>query len=300
MKLAQSHSHNFLLHYGGIAAGAILIVSAAGWIFSRPLPQLPATHPAPAHVAQTHAAPTHPASIAHATTAVAPTLAALGPVELPAQPTPTGLRQGYAQRAIASSPMPAVYGDQPQWTPLATAAEPSATGSWSTGVPQALRSIAPSAGLVQTVITAYVRVQNSGQHVLILSMSGGPAKASLTIDGQAAPLASVARSCSAFGGCPQNPSTSAGSVNLAPGAHVLTLTITTAVGDQAATLDVYERGPSAAMPMAITPWGVPAGAAGTTTAAATPQKGAPTCWRPSMPPAEAPSLPPCATAGGAP
>lgn len=299
MKLAQSHSHNFLLHYGGIAAGAILIVSAAGWIFSRPLPQLPATHPAPAHVAQTHAAPTHPASIAHATTAVVPTPAALGPVELPAQPAPAGLRQGYALRAIASSPTPAVYGDTPQWTPLATAAEPAPIGSWSTAVPAALRAIAPSAGLVQTRLTAYVHVQNSGAHVFILSVSGGPAKAALTIDGQAAPLAAVTRTCGVFTGCSQNATTSAGSATLAKGLHVLVLTAQTAVGDQAATLDVYERGPTAAMPTAIQPWGVPAGAAGTTTAAATPQKGAP-CWRPSMPLAEVTSLPPCAQPGGAP
>lgn len=305
MKLANSHTHNFLLHYGGIAAGAVLLMAAIGWVFSSHQVPLPAAHPAPAHAAPAapaHAAPTHPATVARTTTtAVAPTPAvALGPVELPAQPSPAGLRQGYAVRAIASSPAPATYGDQPVWTQLAAAAEPSATGSWSTSIPASLRAIAPSAGLVQTQLTAYVRVLNSGQHVLILSVSGGPAKAALTIDGQAAPLASVARTCSAFGGCPQNPTTSAGSVTLAVGLHVLTLTAQTSVGDQAATMDAYMRGPGAAMPVAIVPWASPAGVAGTTTAAATPQKGAPSCWRPGMPLAEATRLPPCAQPGGAP
>ncbi len=297
----NSHTHSFLLGY--LALGAVAVIGV-GMLFDAlqnhwaGVEGVPAAKPVP-----THAAPAHPATVAHTatTTAPAPVAAALGPVELPAQPAPSGLRQGYAVRAIASSPLPAAYGDRPQWTALATAAEPSPTGSWSTAVPQALRSIAPSAGLVQTTLTAYVRAANAGAHVLILSVSGGPAKAELTVDGQAAPLAQIARACSAFGGCPQANTTSAGSVTLAQGLHVLTLTATTAVGDQAATLDVYERGPSAAMPTAITPWSVPAGAAGTTTAVATPKKQAPTCWRPrSMPPAEAPSLPPCAQPGGAP
>ena len=252
MKFANSHTHNFLLHYGAIAGGVILLVSAAGWIFSRPLPPLPATHPAPA--------PAHPATIARATSAPTPAVA-LGPVMLPAQPAPQGLRQGFAQRAIASSPTPAAYGDLPVWTALAATTEPSATGSWSTTIPAVLRAIAPSAGLMRTRLTAYVRVANAGAHVFILSVGGGPAKAALTVDGQAVPLAQIARACAAFTGCPQNPSTGAGSVNLAVGVHVVTITATTAVGDQAATLDVYERGPGSAMPTAIVPWAVPAGVA---------------------------------------
>ena len=297
MKLATSNTHNFLLHYGAIAAGGVLLMAAIGWVFSSHQVPLPAAHPAPAHAAPAapaHAAPTHPA------TAPAPTApVAFGPVMLPAQPAPHGLRQGYAVRAIASSPAPATYGDQPVWTQLATAAEPAPTGSWSTAFPAALRAISPSSGLVQTTITAYVHMQNSGAHVFILSVSGGPAKTSLTIDGQAAPLASVARTCSAFGGCPQNPTTSAGSVNLAGGLHTLTVTTQTSVGDQAATMDVYQRGPTAAMPAAIQPWAVPVAAAGTTTPTPTPKR-APTCWLPSMPPTEAASLPPCAQPGGAP
>jgi|GEM_PF-3467631 hypothetical protein len=272
MKLANSHTHNFLLHYGAIAAGGVLLMAAIGWVFSSHQVPLPAAHPAhAAPAAQAHAAPTHPATVARTTTtAVAPTPAvAPGPVMLPAQPSPAGLRQGYAVRAIASSPAPATYGDQPVWTQLAAAAEPSATGSWSTSIPASLRAIAPSAGLVQTQLTAYVRVLNSGQHVLILSVSGGPAKAALTIDGQAAPLALLARTCGVFTGCPQAPTTSAGSVTLAVGLHVLIVTTQTSVGDQAANLDIYMRGPGAAMPMAIVPWAVPAAAGATTTAKAT-------------------------------
>lgn len=301
MKLSASHTHNFLL--GFLALSAVAVVGAA-MLFGALQNHLagvegvPAAKPVPAHVAPVH--PAHPATAARSATAAAPVAVALGPVELPAQPAPAGLRQGVALRAIASSPTPAVYGDQPVWTQLATATEPSATGSWSTAIPASLRAIAPSSGLIQTVITSYIRIATAGQHVLILSVSGGPAKASLTIDGQAAPLASVARTCSAFGGCPQNPTTSAGSVTLAVGLHVLTLTAQTSVGDQAATMDAYMRGPGAAMPVAIVPWASPAGVAGTTTAAATPQKGAPSCWRPGMPLAEATRLPPCAQPGGAP
>ncbi len=262
MKLAQSHTHNFLLHYGSIAAAGVLIMAAIGWVFSGSHePPLPATYPAPAHVAPVHpAAPARPATVARATSAPTPAVA-LGSVMLPAQPAPAGLRQGYAQRAIASSPAPATFGDQPQWTALATTVEPSATGSWSTSIPAALRAIAPSSGLTQTTLTAYVRVAHAGAHVLILSVSGGPTKAALVIDGQAAPLAQIARTCSAFGGCPQAPTTSAGSVALATGMHVLTLTTQTAVGDAPATLDIYMRGPGSAMPTAIVPWAVPAGVA---------------------------------------
>ena len=214
-------------------------------------PPLPAAHPA---------APARPATIARATSAPS-TAVALGPVMLPAQPAPAGLHQGYAQRSIASSPAPATYGDQPIWTQLAATVEPSATGSWSTAIPAALRAIAPSSGLVQTQITAYVRVATAGAHTLILSVSGGPAKAALAIDGQAAPLAQIARACNAFSGCPQANTTGAGSVTLAAGLHVLTVSAQDAVGDPAATLDVYMRGPGAAMPTAIQPMAVPAGAA---------------------------------------
>ncbi|MHB1773561.1 MAG: hypothetical protein ACYCST_17835 [Acidimicrobiales bacterium] len=264
MKLATSNTHNFLLHYGAIAAGGVLLMAAIGWVFSSHQVPLPAAHPAPAHAAPAapaHAAPVHPAIIARATTAPAPTApVALGPVELPAQPAPQGLRQGYAVRAVASSPAPATYGDRPVWTQLATAVEPAPTGSWSTAIPASLRAIAPSSGLIQTVITSYIRIATAGQHVLILSVSGGPAKAALTVDGQADSLAAVTRTCSAFGGCPQAPTTSAGSVTLAVGLHVLIVTTQTSVGDQAANLDIYMRGPGAAMPMAIVPWAVPAGA----------------------------------------
>lgn len=302
MKLANSHTHNFLLHYGGIAAVAVLLMAAIGTVFSSHQPPLPAAKPASARavVVSAHPAPTTPAH--SATTATAPMPAvALGPVELPAQPAPAGLRQGFALRAIASSPLPATYGDQPQWTALATVAEPSATGSWSTGVPQALRSIAPSSGLIQTTITGYIRIAHDGPHVLILSVSGGPAKAELTIDGQAAQLASVVRTCSAFTGCPQNPSTSAGSVNLAVGLHVWTLTAQASVGDAPAMMDIYMRGPGDSMPVAVTPWAVSAGAGGSATTPA-PKAPTPHCWRPSKTPspAGATSLPPCATAGVAP
>ena len=261
MKLANSHTHNFLLRYGGIAAAAVFGVAAVSAFLSSPTPPpLPATHPAPARVA----APVHPAAIARATSAPTPAVA-LGPVMLPAQPVPQGLRQGFALRAIASSPLPATYGDQPIWTQLAATVEPSATGSWSTSIPTALRAIAPSAGLVRTRLTAYVRVANAGPHVLILSVSGGPAKAALTVDGQAAPLAQSVRACNAFSGCPQAPTTGAGSATLAAGLHVLTLTAQDAVGDPPATLDVYARGPSASLPEAIVPLAVPAGTSGNTT-----------------------------------
>ncbi|EQD63983.1 conserved hypothetical protein, secreted [mine drainage metagenome] len=292
MKFSSSHTHNFLIKYGGLAGVAVLAVAGFAYFAHLPAPSELAPTPTPT-VAPVHpAVPAHPASVAHASSA-ATTPVVLGPVMLPAQPMPRGLRQGYAQRAIASSPAPATYGDHPVWTALATAAEPSPTGSWSTAIPASLRAISPSSGLVQTTITAYVRVQNNGAHVLILSVSGGPAKAVLIVDGQAAPLAQIARTCNAFMGCPQNAATGAGSVDLAAGLHVLTVTVQATVGDQAATLDVYMRGPGAAMPTAITPWAVPAGAAGTTTAA----KKAPTCWRPSMPRAEVTRLPPCAMAG---
>ena len=265
MKLANSHTHNFLLHYGGLAALVVFCVAIVSAFLSSPAPPtLPATHPAPAHVAPIRpaaATPTRPATTAPATTPAV----ALGPVELPAQLAPAGLRQGYAVRAVASSPLPAVYGDKPQWTALASETEPSATGSWSTALPAALRAIAPSAGLVRTRLMAYVRVQHQGAHTLILSVSGGPAKVSLTVDGQAAPLVQIARACSAFTGCPQADTTGAGSVTLAKGLHVLTLTAQDAVGDPAATLDVYQRGPSASMPVAVTPWAVPTSANGTTT-----------------------------------
>ena len=257
MKLANSHTHNFLIRYGSIAAAAVFGVAAVSAFLSSPTPlPLPAAHPAPARVV----APVHPAPAARATSAPTPAVA-LGPVELPAQPAPAGLRQGYATRSVASSPAPEVYGDQPQWAVLASSTEPSATGSWSTSIPASLRAIAPSSGLVQTQIIAYVRVATAGPHTLILSVSGGPAKASLTIDGQAAPLVQTTRACSAFTGCPQNPTTSAGSVTLAKGLHVLAVTAQDAVGDPAATLDVYMRGPGAAMPTAIQPMAVPAGAA---------------------------------------
>ena len=261
MKLANSHTHNFLIRYGSIAAAAVFGVAAVSAFLSAPTPPpLPTTHPAPAPAPARVAARVHPAAtIAHATSAPAPAVA--GPVMLPAQPAPAGLRPGYAQRAIASSPAPAVYGDRPQWTALATAVEPAPTGSWGTSIPTSLRAIAPSSGLVQTTITADVRIQHAGAHVLILSVSGGPAKVSLTVDGQAAPLAQIARACNAFSGCPQNPTTSAASVTLAKGLHVLAVAAQDAVGDPAATLDVYMRGPGAAMPTAIQPMAVPAGAA---------------------------------------
>lgn len=257
MKLSQSHTHNFLLGYLALGAVAVLVVAGAAWFSHLPTPTQPATHPAPVRVA-----PVHPVPVAHAATSAAPTPAIeLGPVELPAQPVPQGLRQGFALRAVASSPAPATYGDQPIWTPLAAETEPSVTGSWSTAIPAALRAIAPSSGLTQTTLTAYVRVQHAGAHVFILSVSGGPAKAALTADGQAAPLAQIARACSAFTGCPQAPTTGAGSATLAAGLHVLTLTARDAVGDPPATLNVYARGPGAAMPTAIQPMAVPAGAA---------------------------------------
>lgn len=254
MKLAQSHTHNFLLHYGGGAALVVFGVAIVGAFLSEPTPPpLPAAHPAPARVV----APVHPAAtIAHATTVPAPAVA-LGPFMLPAQPAPTGLRQGYATRAVASSPLPATYGDQPQFTALATTTEPTPTGSWSTAIPAALRAIAPSAGLVQTTITAYAHVATAGPHVLILSVSGGPAKAALTVDGQAAPLTLITRACNAFSGCPQADTTGAGSVNLAAGLHIVTVIATTTVGDPPATFDVYARGPATAMPEAIVPWAVP-------------------------------------------
>lgn len=318
----NSKTHGFLMRYGAIAATAALIVSAGGWIFSRPLPssipsmppsmpgagpcrscaalQRVPPHAAPAAPAQP--APARSATVAHSTTTAPTPAVALGPVMLPAQPAPAGLRRGFALRAIASSPTPAVYGDQPVWTALASETEAAATGSWSTAIPAALRSIAPSSGLVQTQLTASIRVATAGAHVLILSVSGGPAKAALTIDGQAIPLAQITRTCSAFTGCPQNPSTGAGSVMLAAGLHVLTLTATTAVGDEAATLDVYMRGPTAAMPVAIVPWAVPAGTGGSTAAVPEMAPTTPHCWRPSKSPspAGATSLPPCATAGVAP
>ena len=271
--------HEMLLGY--LAIGAVGVIGAsmvfgviqdhwAGLWAPLPAAKSAPTHAAPARPAPT--APAHPVTVAHATTAPAPTPAvALGPVMLPAQPSPQGLRQGYAVRAIASAPVPVTYGDQPQWTPLASEVEPAPTGSWSTAVPQALRSIAPSTGLVQTTITADIRIATADAHVFILSVSGGPAKASLTVDGQAVPLALITRVCSAFTGCPQDPTTGAGSATLAQGLHVLTVTAQTsvgAVGDPAATLDIYMRGPSAAMPTAIQPWAVPAGTGGSTTTAA--------------------------------
>lgn len=270
MKLAQSHTHNFLI--GAIALGAVAVIGASmlfGALQSLLAP-LPAAKPAPAPVAApARHAPIAPAHPAHTATAAAPAPApvALGPVMLPAQPAPAGVRQGYAQRAIASAPIPATYGDAPQWVALATTVESSPTGSWSTAVPQALGAIAPSSGLIQTTVTADVRIAHDGLHVLILSVAGGPAKASLTVDGQAAALASVTRTCSAFTGCPQDPTTAAGSVTLAKGLHVVSLTAQDAVGDPAATLDIYMRGPGAAMPMAITPWAVPADAAANSTSA---------------------------------
>ena len=254
----NSKTHGFLLRYGGIAAAGVLLVAAFGWVFSLPLPP-PLPVAKPARVALARPAPEHPAPVARAATVATSTPAvavALGPVELPAQPVPQGLRQGYAQRGIASSPAPATYGDLPVWTALASSVEPSATGSWGTEIPAALRAIAPSSGLVQTTITADVRIAHVGPHVLILSVAGGPAKVTLAVDGQASPLASVTRTCSAFTGCPQAPTTSAGSVALAAGMHVLTLTATTEVGDTASSLDVYSRGPGAAMPTAIVPWAV--------------------------------------------
>ena len=263
-------SHEMLVGYLALAAAAVIGASMLFGVIQdhwADIEGVPAAKPLPTHVAPVHPAPTapaHPATVAHATTtAPAPVAAALGPVEveLPAQPAPAGLRQGFALRAIATSPAPAAYGDQPIWTPLAATTEPAQTGSWSTAIPAALRAIGPSAGLVQTQLTAYVRIATAGPHVLILSVSGGPAKAALTVDGQAAPLAQITRTCSAFTGCPQNPSTAAGSVNLAVGVHVVTVTAQTAAGDPPATMDVYVRGPGAAMPVAIAPWAVPAGAA---------------------------------------
>lgn len=255
----NSKTHGFMMRYGGVAAVVVLGIAGFAWVSHPPAlapePQ-PAPKPAAVHTAQAHtAAPAHPATIAPATSAPAPTVA-LGPVMLPAQPAPAGVARGYAQRAIASSPAPAVYGDRPQWTPLATAAEPAPTGSWSTAVPAALRAIGPSTGLVQTQITAYIRVQQAGAHTLVLSANSGPVRASLTIDGQAQPLAIIARTCSAFTGCPATPTTSAGSVALAAGLHQILVTAQTAVGDAPAVLDVYARGPGASMPVAITPWAV--------------------------------------------
>lgn len=271
MKLSSSHTHNFLMNYAGVAAVGVLIAAAVGWGLSptfSPAP-LPAAKPVYVAVAPAHHAPTVPARARSASATVAPMpTVALGPVELPAQPEPVGLRQGEALRSIASSPAPVDHGDQPDWTALAAIAEPSPTASWSTSIPKALRAIAPSSGLLQTQITAYLRIATAGPHVFILSGSSGPVRAILTLDGQAVPLAEITRVCGVFGGCPQASSTGAGGATLAVGLHVVTITAQTLVGAQAGTLNVYERGPAAAMPTAIVPWAVPAGGGGNTTTVA--------------------------------
>lgn len=262
----NSKTHSFLMSYGGIAAVAVIAVAAMGWITHLPTPSEPAPNPAPAPAVHpvAIAAPAHTTTVAPATSAPAPTVSAIGPVLLPAQPEPAGLTRGYVARSIASSQQPAV-GDRPVWTPLASEAEASPTASWSTAIPAAMRSIAPSSGIVRTRLVAFVRVATAGAHTIILSVSNGPARASVTIDGQAQPLATIARACSAFTGCPAAPTTDAGAAQLAAGLHTITLTATSAVSDPPTVLDVYSRGPGASMPVAIVPWAVHATAADTTT-----------------------------------
>lgn len=86
MQLSNSQTHDFLMHYGGLAVAVVLTVAAAGWIFSLPMPKPLASRPAPAHVAPAH---TVPAGAAGATP-TAPVRAKQAPAKAHAPAKPAG------------------------------------------------------------------------------------------------------------------------------------------------------------------------------------------------------------------
>ena len=232
------------LHIVRWAAIVIVFMLGLSWaigFFQHHVPTAAST-PAPAHV--TAPAPAGAASPAHASTMILPA----GPVTLPAQPVPAGLMPGHAQISLASA-----INQQAPWTALGAATISAPTASLSTKAPRALAAVAPSNGLVRYRWRGWFSAPVAGTYTLAASVSGGAVGAlDLRVDGVAAPVLSVSRSCGLWGDCPPAPTTGAGSVALAAGWHEGMVTIKVDAGSRA-DITLYMRAPNAGAPVVLVP-----------------------------------------------
>ena len=204
--------------------------------------------------------------LASAATAAAPAVAlAIGPVMLPAQPAPANLVRGTTTRALDAAPKPEQFtGKLPtDWATVASVIEQTPTASWSTAPGKTLQSVDPSSGYVRDTWTAWIHVAHDGAHTLVLRLSQGSAlTATVTTDNTASPAITASRNGAWSGSGPAT--TSIATVGLMTGWHSITVQVIQLATDEAATVDLYMRGPAASVPIAIVP-SAPAAAVSRTT-----------------------------------
>ena len=253
-------------------AGGFIVLLLVLLLFSRGSPtSTPLPHPAAAQRETVQPAPViaptaHTAAPAKTSTVLAtavptpPASAAITPASLmlPAQPEPATLVRGTSTRTLSAAPASANFTEAlpTDWTSVATVTEQTPTASWSTAPGKALQALDPSNGFVSNTWTAWLRTANDGAHTLVLRLTQGPARSTtVTIDSGASPVITATRSgCS--GDCGQATTTIA-TATLEAGWHQVTIQVIQKATDVATAADLYMRGPSDAMPVAIVPY-VPA------------------------------------------
>jgi hypothetical protein len=221
----------------------------------------PAAHTATPAKPTATAAPTPPAAAASSATATVGTDTPAS-LMLPAQPEPANLVRGTSTRSLSAAPASANFTDTlpTDWTTVATMTEQTPTASWSSAPGKALQALDPSSGFVSNTWTAWIQIANAGAHTLVLRLTQGPTRSiTVTIDSGASPVITATRNdCS--GDCGQATTTIA-TATLAAGWHQVTVQVVQKAVEAATAADLYMRGPSDAMPVAIVPFAPAAKAA---------------------------------------
>ncbi|WP_426661946.1 hypothetical protein [Rhodanobacter aciditrophus] len=210
--------------------------------------------PIKAPVAPAMAAPT-PTAASASSPAAAMTTVTPASLMLPAQAEPANLVRGTSTRMLSAAPASANFTEAlpTDWTSVATVTEQTPTASWSTAPGKALQALDPSNGFVSNTWTAWIRVANAGAHTLVLRLNQGPTRSTtVTIDSGASPAITATRNgCS--GDCGQATTTMA-TATLAAGWHQVTVQVIQKATDAATAADLYVRGPSDSMPIAVVPF----------------------------------------------
>jgi len=248
------HSLHLVRWAGVVVAFAMALSVITGLFTSHPAHQAtpapaPAPRIAPAPASRPAVAPGTPHVAAEPATAPAQPA---GPILLPAQQPGGTMRVAHAQIALASG---AAAGP---WIDLGDAIVHAPTSSFSTVAPAALRAVAPTTGYARVRWSGWIQAPVAGAYTLAMSVSGGPTQsAAMRVDGVAQPIASATRACGWMGMCSLPTSTAAGSVALAPGWHIVQVTViapaSAGAGSQPADVTVYARAPDSGTPAVLVP-----------------------------------------------
>jgi hypothetical protein len=217
---------------------------------------------APAVAGKPSSAPT-PANVNAAPPAASQALPglALASALLPSLPAPPGTLQSAWQ--VQAFTLPAQGQATAPPTLLGAVTQQGATASMAAVIPVQLASYITAGTPARLTYSLYFQAARAGQYLLAVRLAGkASASLSAALDSRADTLLDVSRAFNPYWPDKSPAQASSATVNLAAGLHRLDITVdckATQAPDQAATVDLYIKSATAAMPSAMVPlWPVSA------------------------------------------